>query len=325
LADLLNLAPDALDDRRLLIGWLLDAARPSTPFAVLELTGEEGTAKSTAARALRSMIDPSTTPLRRCPTKSDDLFVGANASWVVALDNVSGVQQWLSDDLCRLATGGGQSKRELFTDEGEHLIDVRRPVIVNGIEEIATKGDLLRRALRVELPVIEDEDRLTEAEFWTTFDTMHPRLLGALCDAISCALRRVDQVTLDSKPSMADLATWVTAAEAALGWPDGAFMAAYMGKRDRAHEVVIESEMSGPYIRTICEEGFEGTATELLTRLDRMVDGSTRQRKEWPESPRKLSGVVKRLAPALRKLGYTAKQKQHERTGTPWVLERRGR
>ena len=107
---------------------------------------------------------------------------------MAAFDNVSGIQQWLSDGLCRLATGGGSSKRELFTNEDEWLIDVRRPVIVNGIEEIATKGDLLRRTLRVELPVIAEEDRLTEQEFWSELRRRRPRLLGALCDALSCAL-----------------------------------------------------------------------------------------------------------------------------------------
>jgi primase/DNA polymerase family protein len=318
LCDLLNLEGEA--DRRLTIGWILDAARPGTPFSVLELTGEEGTAKSTAARATRAMIDPSTTPLRRCPTKSDDLFVGANSSWVVAFDNVSEVQQWLSDDLCRLATGGGQSKRELYTDEGEHLIDVRRPVLINGIEEIATRGDLLRRTLRVELPTIEDKDRLSEDDFWAAFEAIYPRLFGALCDALSCALRRVGEIELDRMPSMADLAKWVTAAEPALGWPDGAFMEAYQSRRDEAYEAVIESELAGPYIKRMCETGFEGTAGELLESLDFWADGNTRKRKEWPKSPRKLTGIIQRLAPALRKLGYTVHRPERTKEGRPWIL-----
>jgi len=318
LCNLLNLEADT--DRRLVIAWLLGAARPGAPYAVLELTGEEGTAKSTAAKALRAMIDPSSTPLRRCPTKSDDLFVSANASWVAAFDNVSGVQQWLSDDLCRLATGGGQSKRELFTDEGEHLIDVRRPVILNGIEEIATKGDLLRRTLRVELPLIEEEGRLTEDEFWADFNGIHPRLLGALCDALSCALRRVGGVKIERKPSMADLALWVTAAEPALGWADGAFLDAYEGRRNEAHEIVIESELAGPHIRRLCDAGFEGVAGAMLAELDEMVDGNTRRRTEWPKSPQGLVGVLKRLSPALRKLGFTVDHGRHTALGTPWVL-----
>jgi hypothetical protein len=318
LLHLLNLKTEA--DRRLVLAWLLDAARQGTPFAVLELTGEEGTAKSTAARALRAMVDPSTAPLRRCPTKSDDLFVSANASWVVALDNVSGVQQWLSDDICRLATGGGQSKRQLYTDDTDHLIDVRRPVILNGIEEIATKGDLLRRTLRVALPVIEDPDRLTEDEFWHAFDAAHPRLLGALCDALSCALRRVGQIELDRRPPMADLAQWVTAAEPALGWPDGAFMDAYQGRRNEAYEVAIESELAGPYIRRICENGFEGVTNRLLAELDEQVDGNTRRRTEWPKSPRKLTGIIQRLAPSLRRLGYVVERGKHTQQGTPWIL-----
>src|SRR5262249_51567156 len=154
----------------------------------------------------QAMIDPSTTPLRRCPSKSDDLFVSAYASHVAAFDNVSAIQPWLSDDICRLATAGGQSTRELFTDGCDHLIDVCLPVILDGIEEIATRGDLLRRTLRVELPVISDEERLTEEEFWAAFDAIYPRLFGALCDALSCALRRVGEIELDRKPSMADLA-----------------------------------------------------------------------------------------------------------------------
>jgi primase-polymerase (primpol)-like protein len=319
LADLLNLEEgDA--DRRLVIGWLLDAARPDTPYAVCELVGEEGTAKSTAERALRAMIDPSSTPLRRMPSKSDDLFVSAYASHVAAFDNVSGVQDWLSDDLCRLATGGGQSKRELFTDEGEHLIDVRRPVIFNGIEEVATRGDLLRRTLRIELPVIPDEKRLPEAEFWAAFDAVHPRLLGALCDALSGALGRIDTVELDKLPSMADLCQWVTSAEPALGWPDGSFMEAYSARRNEAHEVVIESELAGPYIRTLCKRGVTETPSALLELLDALVDGNMRKRNEWPKSPRKLTGVIKRLAPALRKLGYTVKRGEHTEKGTPWIL-----
>ncbi len=247
----------------------------------------------------------------------------ANASWVAAFDNVSGVQQWLSDGLCRLATGGGSSKRELFTNEDEWLIDVRRPVIVNGIEEIATKGDLLRRTLRVELPVIEERDRLTEAEFWASFDDVHPRLLGALCDALSGALRRVGEVEIECKPSMADLATWVTAAEPALGWPDGAFLEAYESRRKEAHEAVIEAELAGPCIRDLCVEGYTGTATQMLERLDGMVDGNTRKRTEWPKSPRKLGGLIKRLAPALRKLGFTVDRGDWTRHGTPWILGKR--
>jgi 5S rRNA maturation endonuclease (ribonuclease M5) len=324
LANLLNLSEDADTDRCLLFGWLLCAGRPGVPYAVLELVGEEGTAKSTATRAVRAMIDPSTTPLRSCPTKLDDLFVSANASWVSAFDNVSGIQPWLSDAICRLATGGGESKRELYTNEGEHLIDVRRPVVMNGIEEIATKGDLLRRTLRVELPVIPEHERLTEAEFWAAFDAMHPRLLGALCDALSCALRRIDEIDLPRKPSMADMAEWVTAAEPALGWEHGAFLNAYDGRRATAHEAVIEAEFIGPYLRQIADVGFEGTASDLLAELAEYVeDGNARKSKEYPKTPRKLTGIIKRLAPALRKLGYTVEQGRHTERGTPWILGRR--
>ena len=61
-------------------------------------------------------------------------MIAATNGWVVALDNLSHLSTWLSDALCRLATGGGFSTRELYTHDEEKLFDAQRPVILNGIE-----------------------------------------------------------------------------------------------------------------------------------------------------------------------------------------------
>ena len=61
---------------------------------------------------------------------------------------------WLSDALCRLATGGGFGTRQLYSDDEESLFEARRPVLLNGIEEVAVRGDLLDRSLIVTLSPI---------------------------------------------------------------------------------------------------------------------------------------------------------------------------
>ena len=214
LRPLVNLADEA--SFALLIGWLVAALRPRGPYPILVLHGEQGSAKSTLARICRALIDPSTAPLRTIPTNERDLMITATNSWVLAFDNLSGIKDGLSDALCRLATGGGFATRELYTDSGEIIFSASRPVTLNGIEEVARRQDLIDRCLILLLLTIDDRQRMRSESLWARFEALRPQLLGALLDAVSCALRREGSVQLERSPRMADFAHWVVAAEAAL-------------------------------------------------------------------------------------------------------------
>jgi hypothetical protein len=61
----------------LAVSWVLAALRDRGPYPVLALFGEHGTAKTTFANILRSLIDPSTLPLRTLPRDDRDLFIAA--------------------------------------------------------------------------------------------------------------------------------------------------------------------------------------------------------------------------------------------------------
>jgi hypothetical protein len=50
--------------------------------------------------------------------------------------------------------GGGRLARELYTDLEEISIAVKRPVILNGIDDVATRPDLRERVLQLELETI---------------------------------------------------------------------------------------------------------------------------------------------------------------------------
>jgi hypothetical protein len=67
----LNYASDA--DFRLMIAWLVMTLRPAGPYPVLALHGEQGSGKSTAAEALRMLIDPNEALLRPPPRDERDL------------------------------------------------------------------------------------------------------------------------------------------------------------------------------------------------------------------------------------------------------------
>jgi hypothetical protein len=150
----LNVGVDDDAGWTLINSWLISTFRPHGPYPVLVLHGEQGSAKSTTSRVLRALIDPNTAALRAEPRDAHDLIIAATNGRVVSLDNLSHLPSWLSDAICRLATGGGFSTRELYTDSDEILFDAQRPVILNGIEELATRGDLLDHAIILYLPEI---------------------------------------------------------------------------------------------------------------------------------------------------------------------------
>lgn len=109
----------------------------------------------------------------------------------------------------------------LYSDAEEQIFDAQRPTILNGIPTAATRPDLTERAIVLTLPLIRDEKRQTEAEFWCAFDRALPPILGALLTAVSTALAGVSMVSLTRKPRMVDFATWAVAAEPACPWPAG--------------------------------------------------------------------------------------------------------
>ena len=291
----LNLVGDA--DWYLCIPWLLCTFRPRGPYPVLTIHGEQGSAKSTTARVLRGMVDPNTSPLRAEPRDERDLVIAASNSWCLCLDNLSHLPSWLSDALCRLSTGGGFSTRQLYTDADEKLFTATRPIVLNGIEEICTRGDLLDRALVLYSPAIPEGRRRTEEDFWAEFERARPRILGALLDGVSGALKNLPDAKLSRSPRMADFALWATAAEPALGWPPESFLQAYTGNRESANDLTLDAALVTPALLALAEEGpWEGTMSRLLTEITKPDELITRQR-GWPKTPGALSNALRRLAP----------------------------
>jgi hypothetical protein len=288
-------------ERQLIASWLIQSLMPKGPYPPLALHGGQGSAKSTSAAVLRALIDPNTSPLRSEPKSERDLMIAANNGWVVCFDNLSRFGTGLSDSLCRLATGGGFSTRELYSDTDEILFNVMRPVILNGIEEVISRGDMLERTVILNLPKIHKKDRRAEKEFWKEFEQARPRILGALYDAMSDVLCQLPSVTIEEKPRMADFALIGTAAERAFGYELGSFMRAYGENKQQSNDLALESE---PVAEVLCtfikqEIDWSGRATELLKNLNEIADQKTQNLKSWPRQPQTLSNILRRLAPNL--------------------------
>jgi len=184
------------DDWRLLVSFLVSTFYPRGPYPVLVLHGSQGAAKSTLTRMVRALIDPNHAPIRTLPRSERDLVISAQQGWLLAFDNLSVLSDKMSDAFCRLATGGGLGTRTLYTNADEAIFQATRAVILNGIEEVVTRGDLLDRSVVLHLPTLSPTHRREEHQVWSEFENARPRILGALLDAVSAALRNLDTVTL---------------------------------------------------------------------------------------------------------------------------------
>jgi hypothetical protein len=307
---LLNVAET---DRPLLAAWIMAALHHDIPHPVLSFFGEQGTGKTTAQKMLVSAIDPGPVPTRKPPRDAESWVTAAAGSWLVGLDNLSIMSEWLSDSICRAVTGDGDVRRKLYTD-GEHAVFAfRRCVCMNSIDLGAVRGDLGERMLPIKLDPIPDDMRLAEEEIWPAWHEMHPKILGAILDLAVGVLSVLPSVELARKPRMADFARILAAVDRVLG-TEG--LAHYLEEQN----ALAADSLGGDAFVTALKGTlgrFEGTAAELLNRVD--ID---KPPKGWPANPRAVTQRLRRQAPVMRKAGWTVTDDggRNRRNAVIWTL-----
>lgn len=299
----LNVKADA--DFILAVSWLFAALRGHGPYPVLALAGEQGSAKSTFAAVLRSLVDPNAAPLRALPREDRDLFVAAGNAHVLAFDNLSVLPPWTSDTLARLATGAGFAVRQNYTDTDEILFAAERPIILNGIEDVIGRADLADRTLFLTLSPIARDRRRAEKELLKQFEVDRPAILGALLTAVAHGLQRLPQIHLPALPRMADFALFATACETAL-WEEGTFAKVYDANINEAVDTVLDADSVALAVRALMNKRngeWRGTASALLANLSDVVDDAQRKSNDWPKTARSVAGRLRRAATFLRRVG----------------------
>lgn len=308
-------------DFQLLVAWLLAAYNPEIACPILVLQGEQGSAKTTNAKVLRSLIDPCKAMINPAPNDERSLIIQAQNSRVLCLDNLSGLKKSLSDALCRICTGTGFTTRKLYTNDEQQIFEIKRPIILNGIDDIATRGDLLDRSIVLSLPAIPPHERKDEREFWKAFRQDQPHILAGLYDVIAGGLAE-SKPNLNELPRMADFAEWVTRCEVALDWEVGSILRAYNENKDNAIEVGLDGDYLATAIMKILDNQshYEGTATELVKKLHNIAPEVD---EKYLPTTKTLKSRLTRLAPALRKMGITWEYKRKGKDGSrTYVLDK---
>lgn len=286
------------DELFIAAGWLVCTLLPNGPYPILAVYGPHGSGKSTRCRHMTRLVDPSDLLLRLQPKNNDDLVVAARATHILTYDNVSKISVNLSDGLCRVATGGGISKRTLYTDTDVTVVKAKRPVIINSIVDVVTRSDLADRLMLLRLDATKT--RMTERAVNQRFERYQPKALGAILKGVQSAIRNHSTVQLPVLPRMADAAAWGEAALRGLGAEPMAFYNAFMRAAEDATAQVVEENPVGELLHKVATEGggFQGTASRLLRR---MKEASPEAFGQLPPDATRLSAAIRRLNPALQK------------------------
>lgn len=308
-------------DRPITLAWTLESLRPDTPFAILEMVGEQGSAKSTTQRKLRALIDPNKVSLRGRPKTVEDIFVSAANNWIVSFENLSSLTAEQQDALCTLATGGGYASRQFYTNGEEHVLETKRPVMLNGISGVASRPDLIERTVQIEAPNIPSDKRQDESKLELAWQVDYPIIFGGLLDLFSATLAKLPEVNLPEMQRMADFQMLGEAMVMAQGGAHGDFSLLYAGKVadgvDRSLDAFGVANAIQVFMIERNGKPWHGTVLALYVSLQ---ERSGADRSNWPKSARGLSGQLKRLAPGLRCKGIHIEHVKKSNKGAGLVI-----
>ena len=307
---------DPADDV-LMAGYIGHMYISDIPKAIHVAIGPKGSTKTSSQRFIRQLADPSSIEDMTIGEKGNEFVQQLAHHYVPLFDNVSKLQPWQADGLCRAATGAGFSKRSLYTDDDDVTYRYTRSVLVNGINTPTQRGDFLDRALLFEYARVPKGERLEDSEVKTRMAEWLPRLRKSIFDALAVAISTLEQVREEvrDKPRMADFAIWGEAFCRAIGYAPMEFYNRLMQKVDETSAIALENDVIADLLFKLFDEEkgrqyltskdrFEGSATELLKVLQHLnEDLSYVGEKELPASPESFGRRLGDLEADLGELG----------------------
>ncbi len=316
--ELVNIKRD--EGRRLFKAYLATVALPHVGRPILNVAGAMGSGKTTIGRLVKRTWDPTAPETVRYDPR--DFLQKASHAFVVMLDNLSALPEPAADTACRLVTGEADSKRRLYSDDEDVIIELKRAVLLNGINVPTDRGDVLDRSLVVELERIPDGERRTEEELWERFEAEHPELLGTLFSVLSEAIAVKPSLQLSRRPRLADWGEYAAAIYAEMGWGAETFLEDWDEVVKSQNQATLDgSPVAQVIIKLVKAEGeFVGTASELHNELKPVAEklGVDRD-KAWPKSARWVWRRIKEVLPVLSAAGIEA-SREHSESGTVIAL-----
>lgn len=290
------------NDKKLLLFFLVTAFLGfSINHPLLVLTGEKGSSKSTSLRMLERLIDPKTTDLISIPKGSDGLELRLANSYFVALDNLSSITRATSDTLARSLTKGAVSKRMLYENTEEIILDITALVALNGVSLTVQESDLLDRSLIIKLERISPKERKTEEEIWEAFEEDRPKILGCIFCIIAEVLADDEPVSTDKLLRMADFHTACIKVGRVLGMSEKEVTKILWKNQEKVSKYTLEEDIVATCLIEFMSRRrvYENSVTELYCELLDIADENEIARTLMPKAPNYLSRRLNKVKSSL--------------------------
>lgn len=293
------------------LAWMVHAIiHEHSAYPLLYLQAEQGSGKSTAERRIVELVDPSIDVGGSLPVSDEALAIAALSSRVLVYDNLSTIPPAKRDMLCRVSTGGTVRKRQLYTDSGEKIYEIRRPVLLTAINLGTNSPDLTNRIVRAELHRLEQSQRKSDDELKAMWSDTKSEIYGALLSIAARVMQTIESGALDGieKPRMADYGLVLAAIDLQV---ESHSLDDY--KRQQAN-MAVETVSDEPVYLALqikaktdmFRAGWKGKASQLLKLLQPIFDnGDITTWKTPPKSAPDLTRVLDVCAPSLRQSGWT--------------------
>ena len=227
-------------DWLLVRAWMLAAMNPLIPAPMLCLIGPPGSGKTTAARLIRRLLDPSLAESFSLQSE-ERMAATLDQHALPVFDNLGRLRSSQSNLFCRAVSGTSLIARR-YHEREELIFRYRRAMILTSLELPSTAPDWRQRALVVRFRALAPEERQSELMLWGDVQQRLPRWLGALLKLQSGAFAAFGAKTLPALPRMADFAAWGAAASAADGQPAAAFLDAFAANQERLDEELLDAD-----------------------------------------------------------------------------------
>lgn len=296
-------------DAILYLVYLVTCFIPEISHPILILHGEKGAAKSTTMRFTRMLVDPSKVPLISMSNKIDDLAGTISKTHMICFDNLATISSNVSDLLCMASTGGGYTKRKLYTDDEEVTYNFKRCICLNGINVVATQADLLDRSLLIELERIGNGTYQTDKVINENFDSVRAEIIGGCLNTVAKAKLIYPTLTVPNLGRMADFMYWGCSIAEVLGIGGNNFGKIYSENQNKSIQEAIDSHPVAFAITNFLTKRNEwtGSVQSLLNELNKTASsiGLDLNHKLWPKAPKSLSSRLKEVKSNLESIGIS--------------------
>lgn len=266
------------------------------------ISSQQGSGKSTFTNMWRRIVDPAIAVITTMPENSESLKNHLANNLMVCFDNTQQLNSTYSDILCGAVTGSSYTKRKLYTDNTEVIMKLHNIIILNGIDVIPQKSDLLERTLLFRLNKISDKNRKNEEEIEASFKSSLPYIMGAIFNTLSKYYKVKDNTQIVGSHRMA-----------------GAYKDCYIiAKLLDVEEQFLKAfhsnqlEMQNDYSETnpiisaitsfmddIHRKQIKGSVSELYNEISEYAD-----KRAFPKSPSAFSRELTKQQAALEQAGF---------------------